>query len=60
MFTVYDQKVSFDNSSVLVPVGLPHEVLKRAALILDTLKNDNQIERLRRDNVIARDQQYKV
>nr|XP_016437799.1 PREDICTED: DNA mismatch repair protein MSH5-like isoform X4 [Nicotiana tabacum] len=39
--------------------GLPHEVLKRAALILDTLKNDNQIERLRRDNVIARDQQYK-
>ncbi|OIT32642.1 dna mismatch repair protein msh5 [Nicotiana attenuata] len=39
--------------------GLPHEVLKRAALILDTLKNDNQIERLSRDNVIARDQQYK-
>ncbi|XP_009608754.1 DNA mismatch repair protein MSH5 isoform X4 [Nicotiana tomentosiformis] len=39
--------------------GLHHEVLKRAALILDTLKNDNQIERLSRDNVIARDQQYK-
>ncbi|KAJ8556331.1 hypothetical protein K7X08_023089 [Anisodus acutangulus] len=39
--------------------GLPHEVLKRAALILDTLKNDNQVERLGSENIIAQDQQYK-
>ncbi|KAK4344886.1 hypothetical protein RND71_035062 [Anisodus tanguticus] len=39
--------------------GLPHQVLKRAAWILDTLKNDNQVERLGSENIIAKDQQYK-
>ncbi|XP_055807386.1 DNA mismatch repair protein MSH5 isoform X4 [Solanum dulcamara] len=40
--------------------GLPHEVITRAALILDTLTNDNQVERLGSENIIAQDQQYKV
>ncbi|XP_049401334.1 DNA mismatch repair protein MSH5 isoform X3 [Solanum stenotomum] len=39
--------------------GLPHEVLTRAALILDTIKNDNQMERLVSEDIIAQDQQYK-
>lgn len=39
--------------------GLPQEVLTRATLILDTLKNDNQVERLGSENIIAQDQQYK-
>ncbi|XP_055807390.1 DNA mismatch repair protein MSH5 isoform X8 [Solanum dulcamara] len=39
--------------------GLPHEVITRAALILDTLTNDNQVERLGSENIIAQDQQYK-
>ncbi|KAF3621222.1 hypothetical protein FXO38_13844 [Capsicum annuum] len=44
---------------VLVPAGLPDEVLERAAVILDTLKNDNQVEKLGSENIIAQDQQYK-
>ncbi|KAL3326006.1 hypothetical protein AABB24_036959 [Solanum stoloniferum] len=39
--------------------GLPHKVLTRAALILDTIKNDNQMERLVSEDIIAQDQQYK-
>ncbi|XP_059292023.1 DNA mismatch repair protein MSH5 isoform X3 [Lycium ferocissimum] len=39
--------------------GLPHEVLNRAALILDTLKNDIQVERLGSEDIVAQDQQYK-
>ncbi|CAN4118258.1 unnamed protein product [Withania somnifera] len=39
--------------------GLPDKVLTRAALILDTLKNDNQVERLGSENIITQDQQYK-
>ncbi|XP_016545387.2 DNA mismatch repair protein MSH5 isoform X3 [Capsicum annuum] len=39
--------------------GLPDEVLERAAVILDTLKNDNQVEKLGSENIIAQDQQYK-
>ncbi|TMX03043.1 hypothetical protein EJD97_018644 [Solanum chilense] len=39
--------------------GLPEEVLTRAALILDTLKNDNQVERLVSEDIVAQDQQYK-
>ncbi|XP_049360396.1 DNA mismatch repair protein MSH5 isoform X3 [Solanum verrucosum] len=43
----------------LLSYGLPHEVLTRAALILDTIKNDNQMERLVSEDIIAQDQQYK-
>ncbi|XP_060207259.1 DNA mismatch repair protein MSH5 isoform X4 [Lycium barbarum] len=39
--------------------GLPHEVLNRAALVLDTLKNDIQVERLGSEDIVAQDQQYK-
>ncbi|XP_010327308.1 DNA mismatch repair protein MSH5 isoform X2 [Solanum lycopersicum] len=43
----------------LLSYGLPEEVLTRAALILDTLKNDNQVERLVSEDIVAQDQQYK-
>ncbi|KAM3287524.1 DNA mismatch repair protein MSH5 isoform X10 [Capsicum chacoense] len=39
--------------------GLPDEVLERAVVILDTLKNDNQVEKLGSESIIAQDQQYK-
>lgn len=41
-------------------VGVPGEVIKRAALVLDAIGNNKHIERLCNKNISAQDQQYKV
>ncbi|XP_059442632.1 DNA mismatch repair protein MSH5 isoform X1 [Corylus avellana] len=39
--------------------GVPDEVIKRAAFVLDAIENDKHVERLCNENISARDQQYK-
>ncbi|XP_059664844.1 DNA mismatch repair protein MSH5 isoform X3 [Cornus florida] len=39
--------------------GVPEEVIRRAGLILDTIGNDNHVERLCNEKISAQDQQYK-
>ncbi|KAE8125525.1 hypothetical protein FH972_020320 [Carpinus fangiana] len=39
--------------------GVPDEVIKRAAFVLDAIGNDKHVERLCNENISARDQQYK-
>ncbi|MED6216164.1 MutS protein msh5 [Stylosanthes scabra] len=39
--------------------GVPHEIVKRAAVVLDAVANNKCIERLCNDNIAARDHQYK-
>ncbi|RYR00560.1 hypothetical protein Ahy_B07g088675 isoform B [Arachis hypogaea] len=39
--------------------GVPHEIIKRAALVLDAVANNKCVERLCNDNITARDHQYK-
>ncbi|VFQ66334.1 unnamed protein product [Cuscuta campestris] len=36
--------------------GIPQEVVKRAAVILDALKNDRHVERLCSENILVHDQ----
>ncbi|KAL1347732.1 hypothetical protein AAHE18_07G026800 [Arachis hypogaea] len=40
--------------------GVPHEIIKRAAVVLDAVANNKCVERLCNDNITARDHQYKV
>ncbi|MED6134725.1 MutS protein msh5 [Stylosanthes scabra] len=39
--------------------GVPHEIIKRAAVVLDAVANNKCIERLCNDNIATRDHQYK-
>ncbi|KAH9617084.1 hypothetical protein KSS87_015559, partial [Heliosperma pusillum] len=39
--------------------GIPEDVIKRAALILDATTNNNHVERLSHENLTTQDQQYK-
>ncbi|XP_057724377.1 DNA mismatch repair protein MSH5 [Arachis stenosperma] len=39
--------------------GVPHEIIKRAAVVLDAVANNMCVERLCNDNITARDHQYK-
>ncbi|KAH9621336.1 hypothetical protein KSS87_004293 [Heliosperma pusillum] len=39
--------------------GIPEDVIKRAALILDATTNNNHVERLSNENLTTQDQQYK-
>ncbi|KAJ0101171.1 hypothetical protein Patl1_04166 [Pistacia atlantica] len=39
--------------------GVPEEVIKRAANVLDAVQNNRHVERLNHVNILARDQQYK-
>lgn len=41
-------------------IGVSEEVIKRAALILDTIENENHIERLCSERILTQDQNYKV
>ncbi|BFG29608.1 hypothetical protein CerSpe_158820 [Prunus speciosa] len=41
-----------------VLTGVPEEVIKRAAFILEALGNNEHVERLCNENVSAKDQQY--
>ncbi|KAG6689718.1 hypothetical protein I3842_11G188800 [Carya illinoinensis] len=43
----------------LLSYGVPGEVIKRAALVLDAIGNNKHIERLCNKNISAQDQQYK-
>ncbi|PSR95594.1 DNA mismatch repair protein [Actinidia chinensis var. chinensis] len=40
--------------------GIPEEVIKRAASVLDAIGNNKQVERMCNDEISAQDQQYKV
>ncbi|GFZ07409.1 MUTS-homologue 5 [Actinidia rufa] len=40
--------------------GIPEEVIKRAASVLDAIGNNKQVERVCNDEISAQDQQYKV
>lgn len=44
----------------IVYIGVPEEVIKRAAFILEALGNNEHVERLCNENVSAQDQQYQV
>ncbi|XP_074291392.1 DNA mismatch repair protein MSH5-like isoform X2 [Silene latifolia] len=39
--------------------GIPEDVIKRAALILDATSDNNHVERLSTENLVIQDQQYK-
>ncbi|KAI3948865.1 hypothetical protein MKX01_022279 [Papaver californicum] len=39
--------------------GIPEEVFKRAACVLEAVRSNNQVERLSDEKILARDQQYK-
>ncbi|KAH1062694.1 hypothetical protein GYH30_005582 [Glycine max] len=39
--------------------GVPEEIIKRAAAVLDAISNNNHVERLCNENVSAQDRQYK-
>jgi hypothetical protein len=41
-------------------VGVPEEVIQRAAFVLDAIGNDKHVERLCDENISTQDQQYKV
>lgn len=41
-------------------IGVPEEVIKRAASVLDVLGNNKHIERVCTGEISAQDQQYKV
>jgi hypothetical protein len=49
-----------DETDCIDYVGVPDEVIKRAAFVLDAIGNDKHVERLCNENISARDQQYKV
>ncbi|KAH9614022.1 hypothetical protein KSS87_017478 [Heliosperma pusillum] len=44
---------------LLKSAGIPEDVIKRAALILDATTDNNHVERLSNENLTAQDQQYK-
>ncbi|KAK7320377.1 hypothetical protein VNO77_29795 [Canavalia gladiata] len=39
--------------------GVPDEIIKRAAVVLDAVSNNNYVERLCNENISAQDRQYK-
>lgn len=41
-------------------VGVPDEVIKRAAHVLDAIRNNKRVARLNNQNISAHDQQYQV
>lgn len=49
-----------DRISCIVHAGVPHEIIKRAAAVLDAVSKNNCVERLCNENISAQDDQYKV
>lgn len=61
MFFAQDQTVlKFFNRNNLIHVGVPEEVIKRAAYVLEAAQNNKHVERWSHENISAQDQQYKV
>ncbi|KAH9803815.1 DNA mismatch repair protein MSH5 [Citrus sinensis] len=55
-----DQTVlKFFNRNNLIHVGVPAEVIKRAAYVLEAAQNNKHVERWSHENISAQDQQYK-
>jgi len=52
--------ISFIETSCTVHAGVPEEIVKRAAAVLDTVSNNNHVERLCNENISAQDRQCKV
>ncbi|RDX94352.1 DNA mismatch repair protein MSH5, partial [Mucuna pruriens] len=46
-------------TSCTVHAGVPDEIIKRAAAVLDAVSNNNHVERLCNENISAQDRQYK-
>jgi len=44
----------------MIFIGVPIDVVKRAAVVLDAIGNSQHVERLSNENIEAQDQQYKV
>ncbi|KAK2990032.1 hypothetical protein RJ640_004710 [Escallonia rubra] len=44
---------------LLIHVGIPEEVIKRAAFVLDAIGNNMNVKRLSIENILVQDQQYK-
>ncbi|KAK3017405.1 hypothetical protein RJ639_006699 [Escallonia herrerae] len=44
---------------LLIHVGIPEEVIKRAAFVLDAIGNNVNVKRLSIENILVQDQQYK-
>ncbi|KAH9651891.1 DNA mismatch repair protein MSH5 [Citrus sinensis] len=56
----FDQTVlKFFNRNNLIHVGVPAEVIKRAAYVLEAAQNNKHVERWSHENISAQDQQYK-
>jgi hypothetical protein len=49
-----------DRSSYIVHAGVPDEIIKRAAVVLDAVSKNNCVERLCDENISAQDDEYKV
>ncbi|KAJ6886479.1 DNA mismatch repair protein MSH5-like isoform X2 [Populus alba x Populus x berolinensis] len=53
---IHEGAASLQCTDDIVHAGVPEEVIKRAALILDTVGSSNYVERLCNENLSAQDQ----
>ena len=51
-------RVEWDNG--VLNLGVPNEVVERAAFVLESFKSKKPIDRLLSQKLLAKDQQYKV
>ncbi|RHN57807.1 hypothetical protein MtrunA17_Chr5g0444421 [Medicago truncatula] len=51
--------VSDRSSSCIIYAGVPDEIIKRAAVVLDAVSKNNCVERLCNENISAQDDEYK-
>lgn len=57
---IHERAASLQFTDDIVHAGVPEEVIKRAAFILDTVGSCNYVERLCNENLSAQDQLNKV
>lgn len=57
---IHEGAASLQFTDDIVHAGVPEEVIKRAAFILDTVGSSNYVERLCNENLSAQDQLNKV
>ncbi|KAK7276856.1 hypothetical protein RIF29_18002 [Crotalaria pallida] len=48
-----------DRTNCMVHAGVPDKIIERAAFVLDTVANNQYVERLCNENISVQDQQYK-
>ncbi|GAU40016.1 hypothetical protein TSUD_258090 [Trifolium subterraneum] len=48
-----------DRSSYIIHAGVPDEIIKRAAVVLDAVSKNNSVERLCNENISVQEDEYK-